>query len=260
MKIIMEGGINSKNSPNYTLSSFSISNNNPNIFGIKVDCYLSNDNEIILINKDVLKQIGLDQSYLKNTDYKKLKNINYGNKIKNHTIITLDELLNLNFENKKLILNLMETDKDHILVDKVIEKIAAYKEKEILIMSKSINIVELLYSKNIPNKIGLYLSRIRETRFSLDFYSVDIDDIDLISNNSNIFVLVDNVKNIKDITKIKKFIQNLNNTAIITSNYNLFSNKILDWILFFCFSFKVPLFYILRIIHCNYLRGGIYEK
>ena len=93
--LIADGGISSKNSPNYSIESFLISKNKNYTFAIKSDVYQTKDNVFILLDDEIKKKLAINNSYIKSRTYCQLKKLNIGNKVKKHLIVSLNELINI---------------------------------------------------------------------------------------------------------------------------------------------------------------------
>ena len=104
-RLIANGGISSKNSPNYSKESFLISKNKNYMFAIKSDVYQTKDNVFVLLDDCIKKRLAINNLYIKNHTYYELKKLNIGNKVKKHSIMSLNELLNISNDKDNIILN-----------------------------------------------------------------------------------------------------------------------------------------------------------
>ena len=167
VKIISDGGIPSKNFPNYSETSFLLACNKDYVSGFKVDIYVTKDCKFVLVNEEVLKKIGISEEYVRNHTYKDIKNINYGSKIKLHYLVNLEYLFKICKKNKYLIINI----RNKYLNDKETEylnRLLIENNSDTLLVSSSSN--QLL--KKIDNNLnkGLIINSEKDWEYSYFFY------------------------------------------------------------------------------------------
>ena len=173
-KLIADGGISSKNSPNYSIESFLIANKKRDIFGIKVDLYQTKDNVLILLDDEVKTKLGIDDFYIKAHNYEELKKLNFGNKVKKHSIITLIQLINIINKQNNIILNIT-SDVD----TKILEPILNTNQKiNWYLASYSLDVLDQLSYKNIKNKLGIIIKEPFNLNLSFDFYIIEKNQLE----------------------------------------------------------------------------------
>ena len=166
-KIILDGGISSKNSPNYTESSFLLSCNKNYVSGLKVDIYVTKDCKFILSNEEVLKELGINEDYVHGHEYSLIKNINYGSKIKKHYLIDLEYLLKICNNNHYLIINICNKNlskKELLCLNNIL--IQNYSDK-LFVSSSNINLLNSLNNKLIK---GLFVTDMDDWKYTYHFY------------------------------------------------------------------------------------------
>lgn len=220
-KIIAEGGIQTKNSPLFSSSAYLLAKNSE-IIGIKVNTYLTLDNNIVIADDEILRLKGINKKYINNNNYKDIQKLNIGNKVKKHYLITIDELFNLlKNSDKYIILNLIdECENNQILVDKIKKITDSYSN--IYVMSSSIDIINLLLSSNLNAKIGINITENSDWNYILDFYCVTYPNI---LNTSEIYekykqgkeIMISNINSLAGFHRITKILNEIVfNTFIIT--------------------------------------------
>jgi len=225
MKIITEGGISSKNSPIYTIDSFKLANKNNKVDGIKIDIYLTKDNKIILLNEEVMKKTGIDVQFICEHTFSYLENLNIGTKVKRNKIISIDELLKT-YKHKYIVVNIKENQyRNDILVKTLFKYVNNNTNIEWFLMSNSSKIVNLLYSQETNAKIGKIVNNYKDTTYSFDFYSTNIENINLFPDKKDSIIVINDVNTQNDLIQLFKYKNNFNNLFAITNNYGLITNK-----------------------------------
>ena len=170
LKIISDGGMPSKNFPNYTETSFLIACNKKYVSGLKVDIYITKDLKFVLANEEVLRKIGIDEAYIQTHTYKHLKKINYGSKIKAHYLVDLETLFNICNRVSYIIINICNkylNDKEINSLNNILIK---NNSKKLLVASSSTDILSKLNNKL---KKGLFISNKNDWEYSYSFYITD---------------------------------------------------------------------------------------
>ena len=192
MNTIYNGGISSKNTPLYTKDGFLISLKKDYSSGIYVDAFLTKDNELILVDETISKILGLDEKKIKEKDYKQIKNINCGTKVKNQSLISLQELINIFNDNLFLIVNLCNNDLSSKEIDIVNSFFLKNNFNKLIICSKSVDILKRL--DNLLNKC-LYIAEESDWNYSFNYYVSEEKFINksiinnLVRSNSTVFLL-----------------------------------------------------------------------
>ena len=95
MNLISDGGISSKNSPNYTAESFLINKKSCHCNGYKIDICITNDSKLIAIDNNTKKRANITNKYIESHNYSTLKNLNIGTQVKKNNILLLDKILSV---------------------------------------------------------------------------------------------------------------------------------------------------------------------
>ena len=202
--LIADGGISSKNSPNYSIESFLISKNKNYTFAIKSDVYQTKDNVFILLDDEIKKKLAINNSYIKSHTYCQLKKLNIGNKVKKHLIISLNELINISNNQDNIILNIS----DNIDISTLKNIINKNMHINWYISSYSLDMLEKLLNENPIYKTGIFIKDINNLNFSFDFYIIDklqlkdIKVIEKLKTLNNVFI--DNISSKKELNYFNK--------------------------------------------------------
>ncbi len=161
---------------------------------IELDLHLTKDNEIIVFHDDKLDRLTKSKGYIKNRNYKDLKNIKLLNT--NSYIPTFEEVLSLVNGKVPLLIELKDDRKGFKLEKEVIKKLDNYKG---LFAIQSFRPSTIIYFRLFKNKFirGLLISK----NYNLKYHSLRMINIckpDFINVNKN---LLDNkiIKNFKGI-------------------------------------------------------------
>lgn len=180
MKCITAYGISTKTVPCSTRDSVLLSLKSIYLTGIKLDVYLTADKVLVVLN---LSSLTLPSSFLpiSKCPYYRLKNYNIGDKVRNHSIIALEDVLKIyQHSSKMLILNLPDhEDQNALFVDLINNLINKYPNPNIYIKSSYEEI--LIYLKDCKKvvKIGLLMNKdnINKWTDDYDFYVIDTDEV-----------------------------------------------------------------------------------
>ena len=223
MKTIIEGGLSSKNSPMYTIDSFLLANMNTNIDGIHVDIYLTKDNEIVLINQQILKSLGINEQYINDNTLSKIKKLNIGTRVKQNQVVSIEALLKI-FTNKYVIVTLKEnqdTSKNYLLVTVLLEYVNKYPNIKWYLTTSSTNILNLILSHNTEAKIGKIVNSEQDSDYSLDFFSTDINNINSLKNKTDSTTILCNIDTKEKYNFLNKYNASFKELFVIINNYNL---------------------------------------
>ena len=223
MKTIIEGGLSSKNSPIYTVDSFMLANANQNIDGIHVDIYLTKDNEIVLINQQTLKSLGVNEQYINDNTLSKIKKLNIGTRVKQNQVVSIEALLKI-FTNKYIIVTLKEnqdTSKNYLLVTVLLEYVNKYPNIKWYLTTSSTNILNLILSHNTEAKIGKIVNSRQDSDYSLDFFSTDINNINSLKNKPDSTIILCDIDTKEKYVFLNKYNASFKELFVIINNYNL---------------------------------------
>lgn len=223
MKTIIEGGLSSKNSPIYTIDSFMLANANQNIDGIKVDSYLTKDNKIVLINQQILKSLGINEQYINDNTLSEIKKLNIGTRVKKNQVVSIDDLLKI-FTNKYILVTLKEnqdSSKNYLLVTVLLEYVNKYPNIKWYLTTSSTNILNLILSHNTEAKIGKIVNSEQDSDYSLDFFSTDINNINLLKNKTDSIIILCDIDTKEKYAFLNKYNASFKELFVIINNYNL---------------------------------------
>lgn len=218
--IIIDGGIPSKNSPNYCKDSFLLACRKKNISGFKVDIYVTKDCKFVLANDQILKNLGINEEFIHSRNYEKIKNIKYGTKVKSHYLIDLETLFKICKSNFNIIINVCNKYLNEKEIECLNKLLIINNSKNLFVSSSSIDILNKL--NNELNK-GIFVTNKKDWEYSYLFYIVEEKNIDekilyeKIKNNAMIFIICE-----KDSDIFNKY---KNNNVFIISKYTNFILK-----------------------------------
>ncbi|NLA33755.1 MAG: hypothetical protein GX861_02690 [Tenericutes bacterium] len=179
MKYIAEDGLSTRNVPASTMDSIELSAKCLYLAGIKLDTYLTTDNNLVIVKSDVK----LPSSFgpISNCSYELLKKYNIGTKVKSHYINTLNQVLEVYQDNKQIIiLNLIDESKNKERYIEVLKQIINnHPTDNIYVLSSNKKMLDLLKKDSINAKIGLKMTNnnVEEWSEDYDFYVIDTNTV-----------------------------------------------------------------------------------
>lgn len=191
MNKILNGGLSTKNTPPYTMDSFLLSLKKDNLSGIIVDAYLTKDNKLVLLNERISTILGLDEYKIKKMNYRNIKNIYYGTKIKGHYLVELQDLIKIYNKDLYLVVNLCNKDISKNEFNLLNSLFLSINYDKLVISSKSVDDLNKL--DNSLNK-GLYVTNNKDWQYSFKYYIANEKNInneiinELEKNGSIIFL------------------------------------------------------------------------
>lgn len=230
MKILARSGTNTKNTPGDSKDSFLLAINTDYVDGIEVNLNLTKDGNIIVYNDNSI--MGHPKHKIIDLTLADINKYNLGTKVKKHTIITLEELLEL-FKNttKLLVLNLENHgDNNDVFINKVVQIINNYPYDNVYVKSPCKEIILNIKDKINRAHTGAVIRNDEEYfwRLDLDFYSISVQDASLLACDSNIkkqvnqnhSIMLGDISDPNEYNKIKNYLGDniMNNSYIITSN------------------------------------------
>ncbi len=182
MKIISDGGIVSCNSKD-TIDAIMLTKNIDYIDGIKLDVRISKDNILVLAEDEELNKFSLSNKKVVSCNYDYLKKIKFPSHIFKYYIPTLEEVLQKYNNEKIIILELYDSEKIDILLNKLYDLLLKYSY-QYYFMSENNDIINKLKESNL-NEIGIILS---DNEFKIiNSYNIDEE----ISLNDDIFLVTE---------------------------------------------------------------------
>ncbi len=189
----MDGGLGSKNSPNYTSESFLIVNKKDKIHGIKVDVHLTKDKKLIVLDNETMKKIGINETYTNNHTLKSLINLNIGTKVKKNFPISLNALISILDNDKIIIINIVDNNNIDDLTYSISNLFTGIQaNNNIYVYGSSMQLIDKIISQNLNVKVGTILNENNE-HYATDFHVIDNDlfksnNARSILNNTPLFI------------------------------------------------------------------------
>lgn len=204
-----------------------LASSNKQIDGIKIDAYLTKDNKIALLNEEIMKKIGIAKEYIHNNSFDKIENLNIGTKVKQNKIISFDKLLQI-YTNKYIIINLKENhnnDRNSMLVKNILNCTKSNSNIKYFFTSNSLNILNLILEENVDVKVGKFVNNSNDTNYSFDFYTVDVNNINLIPHKKNYIVVVSDIDSKEKYNFITRYNNKFKDLFFIFNDYNFTINN-----------------------------------
>lgn len=225
MNLISDGGISSKNSPNYTAESFLINKKSCNCTGYKIDICITNDNKLIAIDTSTKKRVNITNKYIESHNYSTLRNLNIGTQVKKNNILLLDKILSL-IKPKTNIFLLIDTDnKINEIIEQLVKLINSNQSFNWNILCKSKKILNQLLNSEKKFRIGIIVEENNDWYYSADFYYIDKEKFNpqIIKEklNDKLEILIDGITSKKEMNSIKNLIDVENeNVYFVNKNIN----------------------------------------
>ena len=221
-KIIAHRGIyNSKIKENTYLAIFNAFNNK-NIYGVEFDIRLTKDNKIVIIHDKTINRTSNGIGIVENMTLKELQKYNFGSKNFYQTIPTLEKILEIN-TNKLFLIEIKVSNNSKLFSKILLDILDKYKTQKIYLMSFNKEILNIIKNNNVNFNIGLIYLTNNIKSYKYNFYVLYDKFInkDLINNliNRNKEIFIWPINNKKELSKIKKKINNIS-TIYFISNFN----------------------------------------
>ena len=181
MRIINRYGVFSKHTPQDTRDSLLLAMNHDQIDGVELNLNFTKDKQIIVYQADSIYHH--PNHKISQLTLQDLQKYNLGNRVKKHSILTLEKALELfTTTHKCLILNLANHDIHNSEFARILlNTIRNYPTDNIYIKSDCKEIILTIrdYNKKIPLGAVIRNSDPYFWQLNLDFYSISIQDISL---------------------------------------------------------------------------------
>lgn len=225
MNLISDGGISSKNSPNYTAESFLINKKSCHCNGYKIDICITNDNKLIAIDNNTKKRANITNKYIESHNYSMLKNLNIGTQVKKNNILILDKILSVIKPETDIFLLIDTDNKINEIIDQIIKIINSNPNFKWNILCRSKKILNQLLNSEKKFKIGIIVEENNDWYYSADFYYLDKEKFNpqIIKEklNDNLEILIDGITSKEEMNSIKNLIDVENeNIYFVTKNIN----------------------------------------
>lgn len=221
-KIIAHRGIyNNKIKENTYLAIFNAFNNKY-IYGVEFDIRLTKDNKIVIIHDKTINRTSNGIGIVENMTLKELQKYNFGSKNFYQVVPTLEKILEIN-TNKLFLIEIKVSNNSKLFSKILLDILDKYKNKKIYLMSFNKDILNIIRSNNKNLNIGLIYLTNNIKSYKYNFYVLYDKFInkDLINNliNRNKEIFIWTINNKKELSKIKKKINNIS-TIYFISNIN----------------------------------------
>lgn len=230
MKILVRSGTNTKNTPSDSRDSFLLAINTDYVNGIEVNLNLTKDGEIVIYNDNSI--MGHPKHKIADLTLADISKYNLGTKVKKHSIVTLEELLELfKTTTKLLVLNLENHGENNdVFIDKVVQIINGYPNDNIYVKSPCKEIILNIKDKIDKAHTGAVIRNEEEYFWGLDldFYSISVQDASLLACDGNIkkqldknhSIMIGDIKGSKEYDQVRNYLGDnvMDNSYIITSN------------------------------------------
>lgn len=230
IKCIAHRGYSSQ-APENTLSAIELALKNQQIYGIEIDVQLTRDSIPVVIHDFVVDRVTDGNGFVKDYEYNDLKKLDAGSwfddNFKTEKIPTLEEVLELIGNKKKIIIEIKSNGYEYQDIDKKVVKLIKEKNMSSEVMVKSFNhkiiksISELapdietgLLISGRPNMIVEQVQYTSSSFISMSHYYINEKIINKMHKNG-IRVMVWTVDEDRDLKKVKKY----DNDLTIITNY-----------------------------------------
>lgn len=230
MKILVRSGTNTKNTPSDSRDSFLLAINTDYVDGIEVNLNLTKDGNIVVYNNDSI--MGHPKHKILDLTLDDINKYNLGTKVKKHSIVTLEELLELFKTTPKLLVLNLENHgiNNEVFISKIVNIVNNYPNDNIYVKSPCKEIILNLKDKINKAHTGAVIRNNEEYFWGLDldFYSISVQDTSLLECDNNIkkqvsqnhLIMLGDISNSTDYNKIRNYLGDniMDNSYIITSN------------------------------------------
>ncbi len=178
MNFIIKDGVTSRNTPASSKKALELAIHTLKVDGVETNVYLTKDGCLVIYFKENIGGMPISKQ-----NFSTLLGYNLGSKVKRHTLIPLQEALDVFRQSKKkLILNLVDHMEDNYqYVEAVIWLIAQYPEVNLYLKSDNEEILLLLTKAKLHHQIGATINSFDSKLYHipLDFYSLNLDNLEV---------------------------------------------------------------------------------
>lgn len=176
MKLIARSGYHTKNTPEDTYDSLLLAIHTDYIDGVEVNLRMTKDNVIVVYQTDAIYNHPMHT--ISSLTYSELQNYNLGSKVSHHSILTLEDTLNLfKSASKMLILNLNDQGENNSnYVQAILKLVNDYPNDNIYIKSPCKEIVLEVRGNIQKARLGAVIMDLEPYfwNLNLDFYSISV--------------------------------------------------------------------------------------
>jgi len=231
MKVIVEGGITSKNVPPNSRDAVLLTMYSDLASGIALNIFYTNDKKIVALNDDQVSIMTNGNTSLEDTHSDQVLKHNIGSKVTTHHPIKLEDIFNLykDFGSNKLIL--LKIDgillENEIFLNQLMHLINSFPLIETYILSDNVDKLQNMSFLNTKARIGVCVDEntINNLDKTFDFYSLKPNIVihDIVNNicGSNRAIFIDNINTVEELNELKKSLTEpqSNSVFIVTQNY-----------------------------------------
>lgn len=165
MNIIAHRGFHQTYQEN-TMDAFLEALKKDQIDGIELDVRITKDKEFVIIHNALINQTSNGNGFVKDKTLKELRKYNFGTKKHPSKISTLKEVLDLDFQNKILLIELKaERNWEEKNIHQLLKLILKYQHQKIYLVSFNRLLIDLIHKKEPTIKVGLCITNVINRSF-----------------------------------------------------------------------------------------------
>ncbi|NLL44427.1 MAG: hypothetical protein GX247_02010 [Mollicutes bacterium] len=177
------------------------------ILGVEFDVRMTKDKKIVIAHNMTISKVSDGYGLIKNMTLKELQKYNFGTKQYPSKIVTLDSVLEKINGNKKIVIEIKaEMDRLKMMIDRITKIINKYNHLNLYLCSFNRQVMEYLYQKKIPAKLGIilvYPFNLTKIESYCDFYVINYLYFKKLEQTKEIMVWTVNSKDIYNNIKYK---------------------------------------------------------
>lgn len=164
MNIIAHRGLHQIYQEN-TMDAF-LEASNEEIDGIEFDVRITKDKEFVIIHNALINKTSNGSGFVKDKTLKELRKYNFGTLEYPSKISTLKEVLEINFQNKILLIELKaEKSFEEKTINKLLNLILKYRYQNLYLVSFNRSLIDLIHKKEPTIKVGLCITNVINRSF-----------------------------------------------------------------------------------------------
>ena len=139
---------------------------NEEIDGIEFDVRITKDKEFVIIHNALINKTSNGSGFVKDKTLKELRKYNFGTLEYPSKISTLKEVLEINFQNKILLIELKaEKSFEEKTINKLLNLILKYRYQNLYLVSFNRSLIDLIHKKEPTIKVGLCITNVINRSF-----------------------------------------------------------------------------------------------
>lgn len=235
MKYIINGGISTTNIPSYTRDAILLAIQDNSLAGISLNLFLTKDGEIVAYQTATVDN---GKENISDLTLHHLRRRNFGERVRNHPILTLKEALEvLSKTNKMLVLNLDGDACPVTLQEELLKITDSYPNMDIYIKADKKEIIDKFNTVCRKQRVGAVINR--ETH---DLWEEDLDFFSVINPTTNCSyqkikekidshkrIMLEEVNTVEEYENIKKDVKDLcERVFVITDSTSALASIIIE--------------------------------